>query len=414
MDRTGGRDIEITVPGRFGAQLLAGESGERHPWPVKIEAGSTTISCSLEKGGSVMLRLDKESVPITRERAVLRTVISVTEGFQVKRKAPNVLTLDTARFRKGNDPWSAPYPVLAIHHVLKEEAYAGEISLAFSIRCSKALTGLSLALEESDQVRAELNGVPVDMKASGYYYAKCFETISLPDVMKQGDNTLVLSRRFVSPAKPETNYSALYENLGGVELESVYLLGDFQVNAVPEKTSTGCIRLSPLFTLDEEKEAPCVELVSHGYPFYAGTVELSNTLILPEAPEGRAELYLEGFHGCNARIRVNGKDGGLLAWPPYRADVSGLMKSGENHVVIELTNSLRNLLGPYHRPEGEPGHCWGNYASPDGPWMGDFEFDPAQGRREKWYDHRSPDNFRWTDSYLQTPFGLSGFRIEYF
>jgi hypothetical protein len=229
--------------------------------------------------------------------------------------------------------------------------------------------------------------------------------------MKPGDNTLVLIRHFVSPGKPKTNYSALYENLGGVELESVYLLGDFAVRTVPEKTSTGCVRLSPLFTLCRDEDTPGAELVTNGYPFYAGTMVYTRTVLLPETPRGKAELYLLGFNGCVARIRVNGKDAGAVCWLPHRADVTGLFNSGENEVVIEITNSLRNLLGPCHPPAGEPGYCWGNYASPDGPWMGDF--DPSGGQVRDWYDHRTPDNPRWTESYLQVPFGLAGFQIQY-
>jgi hypothetical protein len=413
MDREKCRDGGIAVPGDFGAAIFVGETGEERPYPAEGVNGKTLVRFKLEPGASVMIGLKKEKAPLPAVTSGPCRIISAAGEFNLKRKNPNALVLDTARFRKADGPWSPPYPILAIQHLLLDENYEGEVSLAFSIRCECEFDGPGLALEEPGQIQGEFNGVKINMEPTNYYWCKCFEIVSLPAPLRQGDNILVLTRNFVSPAKPKTNYSALYQNLGGVELESVYLLGDFTVYGVPEKTSTGCVRLSPLFTLEKEKKSGGAELVSGGYPFYAGTMELSRNLNLTEAPRGHAEIYLEGFHGCTASVNINGKTAGLIAWPPYKADVTGLFRQGENRVIIEITNTLRNLLGPYHRPEGEPGHCWGNYSSPDGPWMGDFEFDPSDGGKARWYEHRSPDSSRWTDSYLQIPFGLTGFRIEY-
>ena len=54
-----------------------------------------------------------------------------------------------------------------------------------------------------------------------------------------------------------------------------------------------------------------------------------------------------------ARISVNGKEAGLVFWPPYKVEITSLLKEGENLLEIELTGSLRNLLGPHHHSKGE-------------------------------------------------------------
>ena len=37
-----------------------------------------------------------------------------------------------------------------------------------------------------------------------------------------------------------------------------------------------------------------------------------------------------------------------IAFPPYRSDVSSLIKSGINLIEVRVIGSLKNLLGPHH------------------------------------------------------------------
>jgi hypothetical protein len=75
-------------------------------------------------------------------------------------------------------------------------------------------------------------------------------------------------------------------------------------------------------------------------------------------------------------------------------------------MTLTLTNSLRNLLGPYHRPKGEEGCFQGGYAFPGASWIGIGKNDVT------WYEHRVPDTPYWTDSYLQIPFGVRGVKLR--
>ena len=52
-------------------------------------------------------------------------------------------------------------------------------------------------------------------------------------------------------------------------------------------------------------------------------------------------------------MRVNGKDAGICCWEPFAYDLSGLLQEGNNTLELELTTSLRNMLGPHHLEEGE-------------------------------------------------------------
>jgi hypothetical protein len=122
-------------------------------------------------------------------------------------------------------------------------------------------------------------------------------------------------------------------------------------------------------------------------------------------------LELEGFRACFARIHVNGQDAGETAWAPYRLDISGLILPGENSISIELTNTLRNLLGPYHRPKGEFGECffrgYGNYNI---PWFGSFDYTNGKSIQD-WAENRLPDTSGWTEAYMQVSFGINSINI---
>jgi len=53
-------------------------------------------------------------------------------------------------------------------------------------------------------------------------------------------------------------------------------------------------------------------------------------------------------------VTVNGQSATVIAFPPYKTDVSGLIKPGINVIEVKVIGSLKNLLGPHHS-EPTPG-----------------------------------------------------------
>jgi len=53
-----------------------------------------------------------------------------------------------------------------------------------------------------------------------------------------------------------------------------------------------------------------------------------------------------------AEVRLNGKDLGILGKPPYRLDVSGAVKAGDNALEVKVTNLWVNrMIGDEQLPE---------------------------------------------------------------
>ena len=73
-----------------------------------------------------------------------------------------------------------------------------------------------------------------------------------------------------------------------------------------------------------------------GGAWYRKTVALTE-----EQAAGRVTIDL-GSVAASAEVRVNGKLAGVRVSPPWTADISGIVRSGENRVEVLVYNTLAN------------------------------------------------------------------------
>jgi hypothetical protein len=410
-DRNRGRKGVLKFRGRFSAEEWLGESGEVENMAVGEENGCTIVDTYLKAGGSRMIALKKFAInEAVYDEADNRGVfyaadkrcIHIGGKWDIKRKNPNAMPLEFCSYKKGDGEYSSILPVLAVQQILCEEDYKGPVTLRFEISAAYIPEDVRLVLEEPDEYSLAINGIKLSINKTGMHYLeKNFEIIDISGALKKGTNIIEVTRYFEPLQKASTTLTELFQSLGGVELESLYLIGSFGLYASTEPTNTGCIRFNRNFRMGMEKTEAGRELTMEGYPFYAGTVVLEKTLTVDDVNEDeKAVLKVCDFRGCVGNVYINDSYAGKLCWEPYEVDVTGKLVKGGNKIRIELTNTLRNLLGPYHRPEGELPHCWREY-----PWTGDFDHRSAV-RHPEWYKDRVPDTVTWTESYLQVPFGI--------
>jgi hypothetical protein len=88
--------------------------------------------------------------------------------------------------------------------------------------------------------------------------------------------------------------------------------------------------------------------------YYSGIAEYSGSFDLPAGTDlksGRAFYIDLGKVGNIARIKLNGKDLGVLWAEPYRIKVNGALKEKNNKIVIEVANLWVNrLIGDEEKP----------------------------------------------------------------
>ena len=403
-DCSEGKKAHLTVNGRVMAEEWCALARTKKPLPYTSGGDKTVIDITLAEGGSTMI----VTSPMCGEAALPKNkyeILTLPNKFTIEREEKNVLLLEFCAFRRGDGEYGDEYPILAVKDILEREDYSGDITLRYEFCADSEFDGLSLALEDADECTLILNGEPVTMRKIGYYVDRSFSVIALPRA-KKGRNVLELSRSFTPLERSRRGVESLFETRLGTELESVYLLGDFTVSVNEEPERSGAVRFSRYgMTLSRECGKVAGELTGSGYPFYAGTVKLTCEFDYDGDADGTS-ISFDVLDASVCRVILNGCDLGAVISAPYTVDCKDALKKGRNVLVLRVFGTLRNLLGPYHRPDGERGYVKGTYGRADIGWMGASSFDDCL-----WYLDRSVDTPLWTDSYLQVPFGASGVKI---
>jgi len=91
-----------------------------------------------------------------------------------------------------------------------------------------------------------------------------------------------------------------------------------------------------------------------GIKFYSGTATYEKTFEFPQSairnPQSAIYLDLGGVREL-AEVKVNGKSCGIVWTPPFRADITGAVKPGENKLEIEVVNFWPNrIIGDANLP----------------------------------------------------------------
>jgi len=77
--------------------------------------------------------------------------------------------------------------------------------------------------------------------------------------------------------------------------------------------------------------------------YYSGTASYTKTITLDKAPTTKTWINLGGFANI-AEVTINGIACGVVWTAPYHLEISKALKSGENNIVITVTNTWANRL----------------------------------------------------------------------
>jgi hypothetical protein len=80
-----------------------------------------------------------------------------------------------------------------------------------------------------------------------------------------------------------------------------------------------------------------------GIKYYSGVATYRRTLNLTRIPEGQTYLDVGVVHDM-ARVKLNGKDLGVVWCAPWRIEVTGAIKAGDNQLEIEVVNRWANRM----------------------------------------------------------------------
>lgn len=135
------------------------------------------------------------------------------------------------------------------------------------------------------------------------------------------------------------------------------ITGAWDVSFPPKWGAPGKITLDKLASLSESTDA--------GVKFFSGTATYTKTFDWePAAKTGKqkTETWLDlGDVQVMAQVRLNGYDLGTLWKPPFRVNVTGALKSGQNTLEVRVANLWPNrMIGDAALPPAER-FTWSSY-----------------------------------------------------
>lgn len=356
-------------------RLYIKRDGDRYPerWDPHENAWFPLFGCFAAEGATVApLTLFPQECLLLRYRAEYLPA-EVTDGpafvqtdlipCKVELASPNVLTLDSCRYRIDGGGWSCWQNVLHTHESLYTYARKNHrnceavYEYTFTVQDDDVpLDSLTLCIESRSVSSIRVNGRVLIRPDIGWFVDKGIREYSIGDLAVRGCNT-VEAVYTIPCAVDRVSVDGLFETERNrfffeKEPESIYIRGRFDVQPMtaPERRLNG-YRVAPGFGLVKEMpKDPMADLTAQGAWFYRG--EAVYRFTLPKG-SGRERLRLSAMKGSFALISVNGEPVAELFASPPEVSLKGSLIRDENVLEIRLVGNDRNLLGPHHHIKGE-------------------------------------------------------------
>jgi len=382
-DRQNPHRLELDVAARGPVIRWDTLTGKWYRLEAEAADGRVRFRLDLPSTGSALLSL---GLPIReahkpRPEPTVQSSRTFEGPFRIELQEPNSLPLDYCSYRIGDGPFSQPVPTLKADEMIRKHfglearsnggpqpwyLYAkglidtsprGPIALRWTFHVTDVPAACKLAVEHPEGYRIQVNGKDLG-EPDGFWVDEDFKTLDIRSALKQGPNEVLLT----------CDYRA------DMELEDLYLVGDFGVAAMDGKAPSP----ETLTLISPPTHLNLGTWVGQGLDTYGGAVRYRLEIDAP--PRGkRLRIRLSGFNGTAAAIHVNDRTF-VLPWAPFEADVTDALDDGKNTVDVEIVGSRKNILGPLHTPKRS--------------WTGPEEF--------------NPNDPEWRKEYYLTPHGLTG------
>lgn len=307
-----------------------------------------------------------------KEQRIL-TTIKEPDDFLLRE--PNVLLLDSARWKLDDGIWNEKEEILRLDNEIRtilgyphrQDAYTQPwrireapennlVTLRYEMDSLIDTGELKLAMERPEKARIWLNTEVCHTKdTEGWFVDSFIKTVKIPG-LKKGRNELLLE----IPYGRKTN------------LENIYLLGDFGVEVWGSRAVVTQMQQEPAFG----------DITRQKLPFYGGSVTYLMHFVLEK--EQKVSIRVPHFAAPVLEVTADGRRAGLIAFAPHQLSL-GRLCAGKHTLEICAYGNRFNSFGTLH-------NCNDEY---------------------KWY---GPDSYRtrgseWSEAWCLRPFGILS-RVE--
>jgi len=338
-----------------GVEQWEPETGKIVPCDFTVQDGSVQLRFELPPCGSLVLFLaerPRKPVAVETEGTV---VVPRCGSPEIRPAAPNVLTLDYVDVTAGGEAKKNVYFYAANRFAFQKNGMSGnpwdsavqfrdelitkkfppesgfEATYRFRIE-ERVPDPFQIVIERPDLYSITCNGKPVAAQKGAWWLDKSFGKIDITRAAKVGENAVTIK------ASPFTIYH---------ELEPAYVLGNFALRAADSG-----------FVIVPEVPLKLGPWNEQGHPMYATGVAYTQRFEVPQ-PSGRYYVSLPKWYGSVAKVIVDGKRAGYIAYRPWQCEVTDLIQPGTNTVRVVVIGTLKNTLGPHHAG-AVVGRAWPN------------------------------------------------------
>jgi hypothetical protein len=340
------------------------------------------MECTLRPTQSLFLFETDEPAKIEMQTETTG-MLDLNGEWQIKSMTQNALVLDMCRYSFDGTNFEDEMFVLKLQKKLQREEINRDVTMEFVFEAEEIPEVCFLLLEEPEKHKIKINGEELETKTCEWHYDKSFKKLAIGKYLKKGENKIALTRYFylsehVYKIKNDPTVHEAESNrvTFETELEAIYLLGDFSVeaeNAQYTESNLNSVFANCSYKLKKAKKSADIgDLTKDGLPFFAGSIHLEREFCYT----GGSQAILSVNHpdATIVKVHVNGEHVKNLCWEPFETDIGEYLKPNQNNTIgLELTNSLRNLLGPHHSKHGESiGVGPHSFGADDGSWTKDY------------------------------------------
>lgn len=331
---------------------VCGEMAEDSTFHLLVDIGDSESFMLIESD-------DLSALPLSAYCSPTDSAFLPNRTASLVKRPINTLTLDTLSYSLDNGAFVNNVPLMQLKDELLQNRFEGKLTIKHTFKVDAIPKSLNLAAENLPYQSITVNGRPITL-GDNFWPDRCFRTADITDLVTVGMNEIGYTIHYhQDPHVYEVLFSNASESLRNclnftVELECMYLFGDFRVETDPNRfeavahnvfTYNGDFSITPA-----QDTVDIVNIVKDGYPFFAGelcvSTEYEYHIGMPTA------LSLTGRYAV-CEVLVNGVYAKKLLFEDF-CDLSQYLREGKNTIELRLYNGNRNLLGPLHHSVFEP------------------------------------------------------------
>lgn len=348
-------DLEETCTGTV---TLAGKSviemntlsGKICRYESSSEEGNLRISWNMPPAGSLLLFVSDEELEqfSPNKQAAGLQFVEPSSPMTITRNEENAMMIDFCDLETGGETAMDIHTINAADKVFRQYGFKNgnpwntsvqfktdivdrdtfglntgfTVTYHFNVKGRFDFSGMKAVVERPSLWSVCVNGTQVKGVEDEWWLDRSFGVFHIGELVRTGENIIELK---TSPMKVHA------------EIEPVYILGDFSVDPADK----GWIITAPKASYSKGSWK------SQGMPYYSWGITYSREFNI-EDPYFNWYVGLGRWNGTVAELLVNGQKAQPIAFPPYRSDISGLIKKGKNKIEVKVIGSLKNLLGPHY------------------------------------------------------------------